>query len=309
MYDIIIIGGGPAGMTAAIYGLRAGKRVLLIEGTTFGGQITLSPRVENYPGIIGMSGNEFAAALTEQIDALGAEMEYTTVTSIKTEGPDKIVVTEDGEFKCRSIILAVGVSHRHLGLEKEKELIGHGVSYCAVCDGAFFKGMDVAVVGGGSTALSEAVFLSQYCKSVSLIHRREEFRGEPKLVELVKNTDNIQMILNSVVTAFIGEDSLEGVEIRNKQTLEKSTLNIGGLFVAVGQIPNNEIFSEIVRLNEFGYILSSEDCMTSSGGIFAAGDCRTKEVRQLTTAVADGAVAALAACKYVDEMKEPGISF
>lgn len=299
MYDIVIVGGGPAGMTAAIYGLRAGKHVLLIEGNTFGGQITLSPSVVNYPGIVSMSGNEFASVLTEQIEELGVELEYSQVTGITAVGDIKTVVTEDGEHRCKAVILATGMSHRHLGIAKEKEWIGKGVSYCAVCDGAFFKNQDVAVVGGGSAALQEALFLSKTSNKVYLIHRREEFRGELKLVERVKQAENIHLVLDSIVSAFLGETKLEGLEVRNKKTLEKSELSISGVFIAIGQTPNNEVFSEMVRLNEFGYILSAEDCMTSAKGIFAAGDCRTKEVRQLTTATADGAVAALEACKYI----------
>ena len=302
MYDIVIVGGGTAGLTAAIYGLRAGKKVMLIEGTTFGGQITLSPHVENYPGIAGMSGNEFASALTGQADALGAEMEYTKVKEIRTDGDDRIVVTEDGEIPCRAVILATGVTHRHLGVDREEELVGAGVSYCAVCDGAFFRGSDVAVVGGGSTALQDALFLSEYCKNVSIIHRRDEFRGEPHLTDQIKQKENIHLVLDSVVTEFIGQDVVEGLKIRNKKTDELTELKVEGVFVAVGQIPNNDAFAEVVKLNEYGYILSAEDCMTSARGIFAAGDCRTKEVRQLTTAAADGTVAALAACQYIDSL-------
>lgn len=302
MYDIVIVGGGPAGMTAAIYGLRAGKKVMLIEGTTFGGQITLSPHVENYPGIAGMSGNEFAAAMTEQITALGVEMEYTKVTGIRDNRTSKTVITEDGEIEGKTVILATGVSHRKLGIKREEELIGQGVSYCAVCDGAFFKGMDVAVVGGGSTALQDAGFLSEYCKSVAIIHRRDEFRGETALVEKLKEKPNVTFVLDSVVTELKGDDVLKGVIVKNKKTEQEVELKLDGLFVAIGQRPKNEIFEDIVKLNEYGYILSSEDCMTSAPGIFAAGDCRTKEVRQLTTATADGSVAALAACQFIDRV-------
>ncbi len=299
MYDIVIVGGGPAGMTAAIYGLRAGKTVMLIEGTTFGGQITLSPHVENYPGIAGMSGNEFAAALAEQVTALGVEMEYTKVTGIRDNKSSKTVITEDGEIEGKTVILATGVSHRKLGVPREEELTGQGVSYCAVCDGAFFRDMDVAVVGGGSTALQDAGFLSEYCKSVSIIHRRNEFRGESALVEKLKEKENVRFVLDSIVTELIGSDVLEGVKVKNKKTEEEFELKLDGLFVAIGQMPKNDIFGETVKLDEYGYILSSEDCMTSVPGIFAAGDCRTKEVRQLTTATADGSVAALAACKFI----------
>ena len=283
MYDIVIVGGGIAGMTAAIYGLRAGKKVMLIEGTTFGGQITLSPHVENYPGIAGMSGN---------------------VTAVKKDGNHKIVVTEDGETPCKSVILATGTTHRHLGIPKEKELIGAGISYCAVCDGAFFKGSDVAVVGGGSTALQDASFLSEYCSHVYVIHRRDEFRGEKRLLETLKQKENVTFVLDSIVSEILGTDVVEGIEIQNKKTGEVMEQKVGGIFIAVGQVPNNEAFEETVKLDDYGYILAAEDCRTSVPGIFAAGDCRTKEVRQLTTASADGAVAALAACKYIEEMDE-----
>lgn len=301
MYDIVIVGGGTAGMTAAIYGLRAGKKVLLIEGTAFGGQITLSPHVENYPGIVSMSGNEFAAALAEQAAGLGGELEYTKVTSIKKDGDNKIVVTEDGQIPCKSVILATGVTHRHLGVAREEELVGAGISYCAVCDGAFFKGSDVAVIGGGSTALQDAVFLSESCSHVYVVHRRDEFRGEEHLVKMLNARENVSFVLDSIVTEFLGSDGIEGIKVLNKKTGEKSELKVEGVFIAVGQKPNNEMFEDIVKLNEYGYILAAEDCMTSAPGVFAAGDCRTKEVRQLTTAAADGAVAAIAACKYIDK--------
>lgn len=302
MYDIVIVGGGTAGMTAAIYGLRAGKKVMLIEGSTFGGQITLSPHVENYPGIAGMSGNEFATSLVEQVQALGAELEYTKVIEIKKDNLQKIVITEDGEIPCKTVILATGVTHRHLGISKEEQLTGAGVSYCAVCDGAFFKGLDVAVIGGGSTALQDAAFLSEYCRKVYLIHRRDEFRGENHLVHSLKAKDNVEFVLDSVVTELVGTDAVEGIKIQNKKSGESTELKVEGVFVAVGQKPNNEAFEDMVKLNDYGYILAAEDCMTSAPGIFAAGDCRTKEVRQLTTAAADGAVAALAACRYIDTL-------
>ncbi|BDF32946.1 thioredoxin reductase [Lachnospiraceae bacterium] len=302
MYDIVIVGGGTAGMTAAIYGLRAGKKVLLIEGTTFGGQITLSPHVENYPGIAEVSGSQFATAMAEQASALGAELEYTKVKSVRKDGGNKIVVTEDKEIPCRTVILATGVSHRHLGVPREEELVGAGVSYCAVCDGAFFKGSDVAVVGGGSTALQDAVFLSEYCSHVYVVHRRDEFRGEKHLVETLSARDNVTFVLDSVVSEIKGEDAVESIRILNKKTGGTSELKVEGIFIAVGQKPNNDPFEEIVKLNDEGYILAAEDCMTSCPGIFAAGDCRTKEVRQLTTAAADGSVAALAACRYIEEM-------
>ena len=276
MYDIGIIGGGTAGLTAAIYGQRAGKRTLVIEGGAFGGQITTSPKVENYPGIASVSGSEFSMNLLDQAMKLGTE-------------------------PCKSIILATGVTHRHLGVPGEERLTGAGVSYCATCDGMFFRGKEVAVVGGGSTALQDAEFLSEYCSKVYLIHRRDSFRGEERIVEGLKKKENVTFILDSVVKEICGEIQVEGLELQNLKTGEKKKLPVSGVFVAVGQIPKNDPFENVVKLDADGFILAAEDCMTSGAGIFAAGDCRTKEVRQLTTAAADGAVAALAACKYLAE--------
>lgn len=301
MYDIGIIGGGTAGMTAAIYGQRAGKRTVIIEGGSFGGQITSSPNVENYPGIASVSGSEFSMNLLDQAMKLGAETVTERVTGIRDEGQVKVIVTTGKEYPCRSIILATGVTHRHLGVPNEERLTGAGVSYCATCDGAFFRGREVAVVGGGSTALQDAEFLSNYCSKVYLIHRRDEFRGEESIVKRLREKDNIEFILSSVVREIIGESVVEGLMIRDMKTGEDFTLNISGVFIAVGQIPQNEMFAETVKLDGSGFVLAAEDCVTSCPGIFAAGDCRTKEVRQLTTAAADGAVAALAACRYVAE--------
>jgi thioredoxin reductase (NADPH) len=295
MYDIGVVGGGIAGMTAAIYGLRAGKTVVLLEGTGVGGQITMSSHVENYPGIVGISGNELAAALKQQIDQLGAEVRFAQVQGIACEGEVKKLITASEEIECKKIILATGLSHRKLGVPGEDKLIGSGVSYCAVCDGTFFKGMDVAVVGGGSTALQDAAYLSTYCNKVYLIHRRDAFRGEKHLVEELQKKENVTFVLDSVVTEILGSFMVEGVKLMNKKTEEVSTLPVDGVFVAVGQIPGNDMFADVVELDEDGYIRASEDCRTSAEGIYAAGDCRTKTVRQLTTAAADGAVAALAA--------------
>ena len=301
MYDIVIVGGGPAGMTAAIYGLRAGKTVMLIEGNSFGGQITLSSQVENYPGISSMTGNEFATTLMEQIVNFGVELNFTIVTGIREETDYKVVVTEDGEILCKTVILATGVRHRMLGIPREEELVGSGISYCAVCDGAFFKGKDVAVIGGGNTALQDAEFLSTYCNNVYLIHRRDEFRGEQHLVKRIKEKENITVIIDSVVTEFMGNDTVEGIKVHNKKSGKNRELNVTGVFIAVGQVPNNEAFADIVELDEERYIKASEECKTSAEGIFAAGDCRGKEIRQLTTAVADGAVAAMEAVRFMIE--------
>ena len=301
MYDIGIIGGGTAGMTAAVYGQRAGKKTLIIEGGAFGGQITSSPNVENYPGIASVSGSEFSMNLLDQATKLGADTVTEQVTGIRDEGSQKVIVTGSNEYPCKSVILATGVTHRHLGAPGEERLAGAGVSYCATCDGMFFRGRDVAVIGGGSTALQDAEFLSNYCKKVYLIHRRDEFRGEDNIVKRLREKENVEFILSATVKEIAGEDAVEKLILNHKKTGEESELPVAGVFVAVGQIPKNEVFADVVKLDAGGFNLASEDCLTSHPGIFAAGDCRTKEVRQLTTAAADGAVAALAACKYIVE--------
>lgn len=316
IYDIIIVGAGTAGLSAAIYGVRAGKRVLVLEEKTYGGQIVNTPAVENYPGISKISGFEFATNLYNQAVGLGAKVKLTKVVKVEeikavTTGLDeneglttanvdmKKVVTDTEEYMANAVILATGAKNRPLGLDREKELIGAGVSYCATCDGMFFRGRDVVCVGGGNTALEDAIFLSNYCNKIYLVHRRDQFRGEEKLVELVMSKDNVELVLNSKVIELIGDDAVEGVVIEN--TLDRSIrkLKCNGVFVAIGQIPDNERYSDLVELDNLGYIVAGEDCKTSCNGIFAAGDCRTKTVRQLTTAAADGAVAALAACEYM----------
>lgn len=299
MYDIGIIGGGTAGMTAAIYGQRAGKKTIIFEGGVFGGQITSSPNVENYPGIASVSGSEFSMNLLDQAVKLGAETAMEQVTGIRDEDGGKIIETSGKEYQCRSVILATGVTHRHLGVPNEERLTGAGVSYCATCDGMFFRGKDVAVVGGGSTALQDAEFLSNYCNKVYLIHRRDEFRGEDSIVKRLEGKENVEFILSATVKEIIGDQAVERLIVNSKKIGKEFKLDVSGVFIAVGQIPKNEIFAEVVKLDADGFILAAEDCITSHPGIFAAGDCRTKEVRQLTTAAADGAVAALAACKFI----------
>lgn len=299
-YDIIIVGAGTAGLTAAIYALRAGKSVLVTEGEGFGGQITSSPRVENYPGIASISGNEFADGLVSQALTLGADVELERVEKI-IDGVEKTVITDSNSYSCKCVIIATGAKHRPLGIEREEEFSGMGLSYCAVCDGAFFKGQEVAVVGGGDSALQSAIFLSAYCSKVTLIHRRNEFRGEKALVDTLNTKDNVSMLLESEVSELIGDGTLTAVKVKNKSG-EEQELPLNGLFVAVGQMPDNKAFADVVKLDDFGYIIADEDCETGTAGIYTAGDCRTKQVRQLTTAAADGAVAALAACKYIDRL-------
>ena len=303
MYDIIIIGAGPAGLTAALYGLRADKKVLIIEKENFGGQITFSPKVENYPTQKQISGSELAQLMLDQVVEHGADIELAEVIGILNEEDKKIVVTEYGEFEGLSVIIAVGSKHRQLGLPRENELVGKGISYCAVCDGAFFNGMDVAVVGGGNTALQEAIMLSEYCTHVTVIQNLSAMTGEGRLVAALEKKDNVTMIYDTVVTELHGEEELSALTLRNQKTEEVSSLSVSGLFVAIGQVPKNECFSNITALNEYGYIDADERCLTDTDGIFVAGDCRTKQVRQITTATGDGAVAALAACRYVDNLK------
>lgn len=294
MYDIIIIGAGPAGLTAAIYAARSGKSVLVYEKEGIGGQIAFSPRVENYPGIRSVSGSEFADNLYEQALSFGVGIELETVIGIETNGDIKTVLTESGKEQCKKIIIATGVQHKKLGLPEEDDYVGRGVSYCAVCDGAFFKNSDVAVVGGGNAALRSAQMLSGICSKVYLIHRRNEFRGEKMIVDELSSLGNVEFVLDSVVSSIKGDDDLSAVEIENKITGVHTTFDVSALFVCVGQVPSNEAFKDIIALDENGYIIAGEDCKTNIDGIFAVGDCRTKTVRQLTTAAADGAVAALA---------------
>ncbi len=301
MYDIVIVGAGTAGLSAAIYGVRAGKTVLVLEALTYGGQIVSSAEVENYPGIAHISGFEFATGLYEQAKGLGAEVRFLDVLSVEKTADHFQVITEDGALECRAVILATGAKNRPLGVEREAMMVGAGLSYCATCDGAFFRDRVTAVVGGGNTALEDAQFLSGYCKKVYLIHRRDAFRGDDWMVRSLQAKENVEFVLDSVVTELLGETAIEGVRIRNKKTGEISDLAVDGLFVAIGQMPENSRFSPLVELDAGGYNQAGEDCETSCEGIFAAGDCRTKTVRQLATAAADGAVAALAACQYINE--------
>lgn len=302
MYDIIVVGGGPAGLTAALYALRAGKSVLVIEKSTFGGQITWSPKVENYPAIPSVSGTELGDRLMAQAEAQGAEFELDEVISAELDGDVKRVKTDfGGEFEAKALIIAVGAKPRMLGLEREEELVGNGVCFCAVCDGAFYKNRPVAVSGGGNSALQDAVLLSDTCSKVYLIHRRATFRGEAKLVETLRSKDNVEFVLESSVTALHGENELSGITVTNKDGVSRD-ISVDGLFVAVGHAPDNGVFAQLMELDEAGYAASDESCLTKTRGVFVAGDCRRKAVRQLTTAAADGSAAALAACSYIDNM-------
>ena len=301
MYDVIIIGGGPAGLTAALYAKRANKSVLVIEKGCFGGQITFSPKVENIPGFIEVTGNEFADKLVEQVLAQEADVDCSEVLEIRN-GEVKTVVTTDGEHQAKTIIIATGAKHRMLGLEHEAELVGEGISFCAVCDGAFYEHKTVAVVGGGNSALQEAILLSELASKVYVVQNLDDFTGEKKLVEILKSKSNVEIILGTQVDSLLGESELAGIVIKNAHSGEIRELTLDGLFIAIGLIPQNEIFKDIVELDSYGYIVASENCHTSAKGIFVAGDCRTKRIRQVATAASDGAIAAMAACDYIDTL-------
>lgn len=300
MHDIIIIGAGPAGMTAALYAARAGKRVMLFEGETPGGQIVVSRKIENYPALPDTDGFTFAENLKSQIVALGIEPISAHVSAID-HAPEGFSVLADGvRYPCRAVILATGQKHRKLGVPGEAELIGRGVSFCATCDGMFFRRREVAVVGGGNTAVQDALVLSEYCAKVYLIHRRDTLRAERALAERLAERENIEFIGDTVVEAVEGESAVSGLQLRNVKTDAKHTLAVAGVFEAIGQLPQNEAFRNLVDLDEDGYLITDARCATSCEGVFGAGDVCRKTVRQLTTAVADGTVAALSAAAYVD---------
>ena len=302
MHDIIVVGGGPAGMTAALYALRNGKSVLVIEKESFGGQMTQSPKIENYPGKLQVSGMELADEMMNQILEQGADIEIETVASIFPDDGGWIVATEEGgAYEAKAVVIATGVKHRMLGLPGEDDLVGDGVSYCAVCDGDFYTDKVVCVVGGGNSALQDAILLSEKCKEVIMLLRRQVFRGEEKLQEVLFSHPNVSARMDVVISSLVaGNNGLEAVEIENRTTGEKQRIDCDGLFVAIGLVPENGAFAELADLDDWGYFDSDESCTTKTPGIFVAGDCRNKEIRQITTATADGAVAALAACRYID---------
>ena len=302
LYDIIVIGGGPAGLTAATYARRAGKSVLVIEKNAFGGQITWSPKVENFPAFVSISGAELGDRLLEQAMEQGAEVELDEVSALTVaDGVKTVSCISGAEFQAKAVIIATGAKPRMLGLPREEELVGAGVCFCAVCDGAFYTGEIVAVNGGGNSALQDAMLLSETSKKVYLIHRRDSFRGEAKLVEALRAKANVEFVLSAKIVELVGGEELSAIVV--EQEGQRRTLDVAGLFVAVGHAPDNGIFAGHIALDTAGYANSAENCLTKTEGLFVAGDCRTKSVHQLTTAVGDGSVAALAACNWLDASK------
>ena len=299
-YDLIVVGGGPAGMTAALYALRNGKTVLLLEKNAFGGQMNDSPRIENYPGIPSISGLELADRMMRQIIDQGAQVELENAVHIDSNGPRKLVRTEEGSvYEAGAVVLATGARHRLLGLPGEEELIGSGVSFCALCDGDFFAGQEVAVAGGGNSALMEALMLSDVCARVTIVQDLDHLTGEKSMQEALSARENVRILTGQRILGLLSEDGkLTGLHL--KATRGETRLPVSGLFVAIGLIPDNEPFADQAALDPQGYVVARDDCLTDHEGVFAAGDCRTKAVRQIATAVADGAVAALAACRYLN---------
>ncbi len=300
MTDILIIGGGIAGLTAALYALRAGKSVTVIEKETFGGQITSSPRVDNYPGLPGVSGNELADALLSQVMDLGGGIEMEEIRSLEKTGTGFIVDTGRKTFEGRAVILATGARHRPLGLPGEEKLVGRGVSYCALCDGAFHKGEDVAVVGGGNSAAQAAAFLADLCRSVTVIQEFDHFTCDQRDYAAMAAKGNVREMLAAKVTALAGEDRLGGVTVADQATGAEKRLPVTGLFITIGRLPDTEPFRGLIACDDQGFFITDEGCATGVPGVWAAGDCRRKAVRQLTTAAADGTIAAVGACRYLD---------
>ena len=300
MYDIVVIGGGPAGLTASLYAARAGKKVMLLEANAFGGQIATAPRVENYPSVNEIAGAELANKMFEQATAHGVEFDMGTATIEKTSLGFK-VTTEYSAYECLSVVISTGVSHKKLGLASEEKLQGNGVCYCAVCDGAFYKDKPVCVVGDGNSAAQFALYLSEICAEVHLLTMFNRLFCDNELTERIVANDKITWVQNVTVSDILGENKVEGVVFRDNDGAI-TYQDVDAVFVAIGQVPHNDEFANLVKLDEKGYIVAGEDCKTSCEGIFVAGDCRTKKVRQCTTAVGDGAVAGFSASMYIDSL-------
>lgn len=304
MYDLIIIGSGPAGLSAAVYGIRAGLKLLVLEQHPMsGGQVLNTYEVDNYLGLPGISGFDMGQTFRAHADKLGVEFVEARVKEIVNNGDFKTVRTRKADYETRAVILATGAQHALLQVPGEEELSGMGVSYCATCDGAFFKGRTVAVVGGGDVALEDAIYLARTCEKVYLIHRRDELRGAVVLQEELKTLPNVEILYSHTVQEICGEDNVESLLIENVKTGEKHTLEVNGIFIAVGIHPGTELVKELVTCNEGGYVLAGEDGATDCPGIYVAGDVRRKPLRQIVTAVADGANAAVAVSEYVRQFK------
>lgn len=303
MYDVLIAGAGTAGMTAGIYVQRAGKKALVLDEKGYGGQIVNTATVENYPGFVNISGTEFTERIHEQAVELGVDFKVEKVKNVEKKDGVFVVSTGDSQYEVKSVIIATGVKNRELGIPGEEKFKGSGVSFCATCDGNFFKGRDIAIIGGGNTALEDAEVMSGIANKVYLVHRRDEFRGDKLTVKRLSVKDNVEFVLNSKPVEITGGFAVDGLKVENTEDGSQKTLKVDGVFVAVGQTPDNKAFEGLVKLDSAGYVEAGEDCLTSAEGIFVAGDCRTKKVRQLTTAASDGSVAAAGAVEYINRME------
>ncbi len=301
IYDMLIIGSGPAGLTASIYAARAQKSVLVIEKQAYGGLIIHSPKIENYPGFNSISGLDLADKFVSQAMDLNVQFEFDDIHTVSQDKDLFILTGEYGKYYGKTLIIATGSKHRPLGLSNEETLIGHGVSYCAVCDGPFYKGQESVIVGGGNSALQEAVLLSGYCPKVTVVQNLDRLTGEASSVELVNKTENIEILYNKKVVGLIGNNQLEKIMIEDQKTNEITTINTSSVFVAIGQIANNEVFKDLCELDNNGFIITDNMCNTKTNGIFAAGDCRQKRIRQISTAISDGTIAAVQAIEYLDK--------
>ena len=299
-YDLLVIGSGPAGVTASIYAARANKSVLVIEKEAFGGLITHSPKIENYPGFPSISGLELADQFISQAMNLGVNFEFDNIQEVIKTKEGFTLVGENGQYNGLAVIIATGSKHRHLGLPKEEELTGHGISYCAVCDGPFYTGKDIIVVGGGNSAMQEAILLSGYCKSVLMVQNLDKLTGEASSAKLIEKTENINVIYNKVVVELCGVDTLDAIIVEDVNTKERQKITTDGIFVAIGQVADNEPFKNVCNLDNAGFIISNDSCTSEVDGIFVAGDCRQKRIRQISTAISDGTIAAVEAIKYLD---------
>ncbi len=304
-YDVVIIGGGPAGLTAGIYAARAGKSTAVIERGLIGGQITFTDSIDNFPAAPGMNGAEYAMKIQSQAESFGAEIimdEITEVAAPETEGGTFKIKGNSDEYEATAVVLATGLDNRKMGISGEDGLISRGISFCAVCDGAFFRNKEVAVYGGGNTAVEDAVFLANICSKVTIIHRRDRFRAEQAVIDELKAHDNVEFVMSSNVVGVNGDKALESITVKNNETGETRDIAVSALFVAIGKIPNGKPFANLVATDEAGYFEIGESCEAGTPGVFVAGDGRAKELKQLTTAVSDGSIAATKACHYVDRM-------